>query len=81
MKSSVLLAVSDVLLVLVAVFLFSDWKGSVSFSFGSPVSGWTFNIMGGARGVWVLFALFSLLLAAVLFVAGVAGILRNTTRA
>ncbi len=70
MKTAAWFIISELLLVLMIGLVFSNWKGSVNFSFAWPLSGCTLNISGGAQGGRVLLALGSAVLTVATFIAG-----------
>ena len=77
MKSAWWFAISELLLVLVLVLIFSGWQGNTSFALGWPASSCTINITGGTTGGRVLLAFVFLLLTVGTFVAGLARSIRR----
>jgi hypothetical protein len=81
MKNVTFLLVSEALLILFLVLLFSGWKGSVGFNAGWPLSQFSMTISGGASGAMVAGALLSLVLSSVTLVAGLIGMMKARARA
>ena len=77
MKTAAWFIVSELLLVLTIVLIFSNWQGSVNLSFSSSLSGSAFTITGGAHGGRVLLAIASALLTVATFIVGLVRLVRS----
>ena len=70
MKRAAWFIVSELLLVLTIVLVFSNWKGTSGFSLAWPVSSSTVSINGSEQGGRVLLAFISAILTVVTFFLG-----------
>ena len=77
MKASTFLLISEVLLILAIVLVFSGFHGSTGFNLGWPLSQFEFKIIGEAHGGAVALTFACLLVATVTFVAGVVAMLKK----
>ena len=71
MKRAAWFIVSELLLVLTIVLVFSNWNGTSGFSLSWPASSSTVSITGGEQGSRVLLAFISAILTVLTFVLGI----------
>ena len=80
MKTAAWFIISELLLILTIVLVFSHWQGNVNFSFSWPLSGSTLSITGGAQGGRVFLALASAILTVATFVAGLIRLFKRSVK-
>jgi hypothetical protein len=71
MKTAAWFIVSELLLVLTIVLIFSNWQGSVNFTYAWPLSGSALSITGAEHGGRVLLAFCTAILTLATFVVGI----------
>jgi hypothetical protein len=70
MRSAAWFIVSELLLVLVIVLVFSNWHGTAGFSLGWPMTSSSLTINGEAHGARILLAFVSAILTIATFILG-----------